>query len=305
MLNAIGTARSRVLVAYLLLTFASAFWAGNSTIGRALRDEVSPVTLSFWRWFIAIALLLPFVWTEIRREWPAIRRSARTIVLCGLFGTALQSVLTFWSLQHTIALHVQIFNSTIPLAVMSAVWVLDGARPSRKELGGFLVSVLGVIVIISHGDLMRIVRLDFNVGDIGALSSMLIWGVYAALVKRCPQELSAYGLAFITGLVGVVLVAPLHIVEVVREPGILLFPPHVLAAFLYVGVLSSLLATVFLNVGIQRVGPSRASIFTHLIPVFGACMSVGFLGEALGWHHALGFALVLAGVAICNRMPLR
>jgi drug/metabolite transporter (DMT)-like permease len=305
MANSISTAGSRVLVAYTLLTLASVFWAGNSTIGRALRDDVSPVTLSFWRWFIAVALLLPFVWTEVRREWPAIRRSAGTIFLCGLFGTALQSVLTFWSLQHTIALHVQLFNSTIPLAVMCVVWVLDGVRPSRKELGGFVVSVFGVMVIISHGDLMRIVRLDFNVGDIGALASMLIWGVYAALVKRCPQELSAYALAFITGFVGIALVAPLHAVELIRDPAILLFTPHVLAALLYVGILSSLLATVFFNVGIQRVGPSRASIFTHLIPVFGASMSVGFLGEALGWHHAIGFALVLAGVVICNRLPLR
>ena len=300
-----GTARSRVLVAYTLLALASLFWAGNSTIVRAMRDEVSPVTLSFWRWFIAFVVLTPFVWTEIRREWPAIRRSARTIFWCAMLGTTLQSALTFWSLQYTVALHVQIFNSTIPLAVMGAVWLLDGARPSRKELGGFLISGLGVIVIICHGDLMRIARLEFNLGDIGALTSMLIWGVYAALVKRCPQELSPYGLAFITGLVGVVLIAPLHIVEIVRDPTILAFSPRVMAVIAYTGLLTSLLATVFLNIGVRRVGPSRASIFTHLVPVFGACMSVGLLGEVFGWHHAVGFALVLAGVAVCNRMPLR
>ncbi len=305
MLEPTGTARGRVLVAYALLTLASAFWAGNSTIVRAMRDDVSPVTLSFWRWFVAVAVLLPFVWTEIRREWPSIRRSAKTIVWCALLGTTLQSALTFWSLQYTVALHVQIFNSIIPLAVMGAVWLLDDARPSRKELGGFLVSGLGVAVIICHGDLMRIVRLDFNLGDIGALSSMLVWGVYAALVKRCPQELSPYGLAFITGLVGVMLIAPLHVVEIVRDPGILAFSPQVLVVIAYTGLLTSLLATVFLNIGVQRVGPSRAAIFTHLVPVFGASMSVGLLGEEFGWHHALGFALVLAGVAICNRISLR
>jgi drug/metabolite transporter (DMT)-like permease len=305
MSTAAGNQRSGVLVAYTLLTLASVFWAGNSTLVRAMRDEVSPVTLSFWRWFVAVVVLMPFVWPEIRREWPAIRRSAKTIVWCALLGTTLQSALTFWSLQYTVALHVQIFNSIIPLAVMGAVWLLDGARPSRKEIGGFLISGFGVIVIICHGDLMRIVRLDFNLGDIGALTSMMIWGVYAALVKRCPQELSAYGLAFITGLVGVLMIAPLHIVEIVRDPGVLVFSPQVIVVIAYTGLLTSLLATVFLNIGVQRVGPSRAAIFTHLVPVFGACMSVGLLGEVFGWHHAAGFALVLAGVAICNRIPLR
>jgi drug/metabolite transporter (DMT)-like permease len=305
MSNTLSNPSSRVLVAYLLLTLASVFWAGNSTIVRAMRDDVSPVTLSFWRWFLAVAVLLPFVWTEIRREWPAIRRSAKTIIWCALLGTSLQSALTFWSLQYTVALHVQIFNSIIPLAVMGAVWLLDGARPTRKELGGFLISGFGVIVIICHGDLMRVVRLDFNLGDIGALSSMLIWGVYAALVKRCPQELSPYGLAFITGLVGVLMIAPLHLVEIVRDPGILNFSPQVIMVIAYTGLLTSLLATVFLNIGVQRVGPSRAAIFTHLVPVFGACLSVGLLGEEFGWHHAAGFALVLVGVAVCNRIPLR
>lgn len=292
---------SRILIAYVLLSLASVFWAGNSVIARALREEVSPITLAFWRWFVAAAVVLPFVWGELREHWPAIRRAARTLLLCGLFGTAWQSVLTFWSLQHTIALHVQLFNSTIPLTVMLAVWMLEGTRPSAREFGGFVVSVLGVLVIITHGDPARLVRLDFNVGDFIALGSMLIWGIYAALVKRCPRELSPYALACVTGLIGVVLVAPAHVVEVVRDPGVLAFSPRVLGAILYIGLLSSLLATVFLNVGVMRVGPSRASIFIHLVPVFGAVMSVGLLGEPFGLHHAAGFALVLGGVLICNR----
>ncbi len=281
------------------------FWAGNSVIVRALRDEVSPITLAFWRWFIAAMVVLPFVWGELRAHWPVIRRAAMTIFLCGLFGTTWQSTLTFWALQHTTALHVQLFNSTIPLTVMLAVWLLDRARPSSRELGGFAVSLLGVIAIISHGDPVRLARLEFNVGDVIALASMLIWGIYAALVKRCPRELSPYALACITGLVGAALIAPVHLVEVIRDPGVLAFTPRVLGAILYLGLLSSLLATVFLNVGVMRVGPSRASIFIHLVPVFGAFMSVGLLGEPFGWFHMLGFALVLGGVAVCNRSVAR
>lgn len=296
---------SRVLTAYVLLALASAFWAGNSVIARALRDEVSPITLAFWRWFLAAAVVLPFVWTELRTQWPVIRRAARTLLLCGLFGTAWQSALTFWSLHHTIALHAQLLNSTIPLTVMLAVWLLDGTRPSGREFGGFAVSVLGVFVIISHGELMRLVRLDFNIGDLAALASMLIWGIYAALVKRCPRELSPYALACVTGMVGVALIAPAHLLEVVRDPGVLAFSAPVLGALLYLGLLSSLLATVFLNVGVMRVGPSRASIFIHLVPVFGAVMSVGLLGEPFGWHHIVGFGLVLAGVVMCNRAAQR
>lgn len=296
---------SRILIAYVLLSLASAFWAGNSVIARVLRDDVSPITLAFWRWFLAAAVVLPFVWGELRDQWPAIRRAAKTLLLCGLFGTAWQSALTFWSLHHTIALHAQLFNSTIPLTVMLAVWLLDGIRPSAREFSGFAVSLLGVFVIISHGELARLVRLDLNIGDVAALAAMLIWGIYAALVKRCPRELSPYALACVTGMIGAALIAPAHLIEVMRDPGVLAVSTPVLGAILYLGLLSSLLSTVFLNVGVMRVGPSRASIFIHLVPVFGAVMSVGILGEPFGWHHAAGFALVLGGVIICNRKPAR
>jgi len=303
-MTALAAGRPAV-AAYFLLAVTSLIWAGNSTIGRALRDDTSPLALGVWRWVLALAILAPFVWPEMRERWPVIRRHWRILLVVGLLSTGVHNTLAFVALQYTVALHLQLFNSIIPIAVMLALWAIEGARPTRTESVGFVVSLLGVLAIVSHGDPMRLARLEFNVGDLIALGIMLTWGLYTALVKRCPRELTPSGLTFVTGFVGLLPLLPLYAIEVAQQGGVAPMSAPVIGGILYYAILSSVLATVFLTYGIQRVGPPRASLFTHLVPVFGAILSVSLLGEPLALHHLAGFALVLAGLALCNRLPLR
>lgn len=71
---------------YLLLTFTALFWAGNSIVARAARDLVPPLALSFWRWSLALLLLLPLAWPYLRRDAAELRRSWRTLVVLGTLG---------------------------------------------------------------------------------------------------------------------------------------------------------------------------------------------------------------------------
>ncbi len=300
-----AAAHSRALTAYLLLTLASAFWAFNAVIARALHEDISAVALSFWRWAIPVAVALPLVARELPGALPAIRRGWRFVVLLGLIGTALHSAVMYWALQYTIAIHVQLFNSIVPMGVMLFVWLAYGSRPTRAESLGLVVSVAGVVLIIGQGEVTRILALDFNKGDVVAVAAMVVWAVFTALISKRPPEISVWLLTFVTGVVGLAALTPLYLWELATTSFSIGYPPAVWAGACYMGIIGTLVANSFLSIGIDRIGPSRASLFTHLVPVFGALFAMTFLGEQLRWFHVAGFALVLAGLAICNRTRMR
>ena len=291
-------------LAVLALSLTSSFWAFNSVIGRAVRDDISPVALSFWRWLVPVAILAPIVWRELEREWPVIRREWKMLLLLGLIGTALHNVVTYWALHHTLAINIQLFNSTVPLGVMLFAWIALGARPQQRELSGFAISLLGVLIIICQGELARLAGLDLNKGDLVALAAMLVWGVNTTLIKRRPPELSIWLFTFVTAAIGVLALVPLFAWELVTVSASIIYTPLVWGGVMHMGILGSLVATAFLSFGIDRLGPARASLFTHLVPVFGALLAMLLLGEALRWFHVAGFAMVLAGLVVCNQLRL-
>jgi drug/metabolite transporter (DMT)-like permease len=286
--------------AYAALAFTSLLWSGNTIAGRALADAIPPAAFSFWRWALILVLLAPLVRGELVRRWPVIRRSWRMLAVLGLISTALYHALVFWALHYTTAINAQLLNSTIPLGVMLIGWLGFGARPSGREWLGFAVSFVGVTAILSHGEWQRLLALELNTGDLLVLVAMVAWSTYTLLLPRRPLELSAFAYVFVAGAFGLAGLAPLYAWELATGRGAFAVTPEVVAGIAYCAILASIVATATLNYGVDRVGATRASFFTHLVPVFGAALGVTLLGERLGWYPLAGFALILAGIAVSN-----
>jgi drug/metabolite transporter (DMT)-like permease len=250
----------QTLLAVLALSLTSAFWALNSVIGRAVHQDISPVALSFWRWMAPVLILAPCVWGELKREWPVIRRHWKQLVLLGLIGTSLHNVATYWALHYTEAINIQLLNSTIPLGVMLFAWIALGARPHRREVAGFAISLFGVLVIVCQGTLERLATFDLNKGDVVALLAMLVWGANTTLIKTRPPTLSIWLFTFVTAAVGVVALVPLYAWELARVSSSLRYTPFIWGGILYMGIFGSLVATAFLSFGIDRLGPARAAL---------------------------------------------
>lgn len=292
-------------LAYGALAATSMVWSGNTIAGRALADSIPPAAFAFWRWALILTLLAPFVAGELRAEWAVIRRSWRMLAVLGLMSTGLYHGLVFWALHYTTAINAQLLNSTIPLWVMLIAWLALGIQPRRREWLGFGVSLAGVLVILAHGDLRRLAALELNAGDLLMLAAMIVWAVYTLLLPRRPLALSPFAYTFVAGAFGLTGLAPFYVWELATGRGEFALTPAVAAGIGYVAVLASILTTATLNFGIDRVGATRASFFTHLVPVFGAAFAFLLLGERLGWHHLAGFALILAGIAAATGVPWR
>jgi drug/metabolite transporter (DMT)-like permease len=285
---------------YLLLVCAMVFWAGNAIVGRAVNQDIPPITLSFWRWTLGFALLLPFTFRQIWLRWPVILRHWRLLLLLDLLGVVGCNVLTYAALRETTAVNSSLINSATPIFVMCLSFLLFGDRIQPRQMIGVLVSLLGVVAIVSGGRLDNLRGLAVNRGDLMMLTSIALWSAYTALLRRKPDGLPPMAfLAVLMGL-GALIELPFYLLE--RALGGAIAPSAGnLLAILYVAIFPAVLALHFWNRAVAALGANRVSPFVHLLPVFGTALAVIFLGERVGAHHALGIVLIFAGVYLASR----
>ncbi|MBO4226978.1 DMT family transporter [Bradyrhizobium neotropicale] len=286
---------------YLLLSLTALFWAGNAIVGRLAAGHIAPVTLSFLRWSLAFLLVLPWAWPHLKQDWPAIRARLGLMVLLSLTGIGVFNTMQYWALEYTQALNTLLLQSAAPLII--AVWslVLLGVRLTVAQAFGVLLSLAGVLVIILHGDLTALSKVEFNKGDLIFLAGLTMFGIYSVLSLKRPE---IHGLSFVafTFGCGAACLIPFLIWELLARPVMQLNVGNVLS-LIYVAVFPSTLAYLCFNRGVQLIGANRTAPFFHVVPVFGTVLSIIFLGEHPQLFHFIGFALVLSGVFVASRKP--
>jgi drug/metabolite transporter (DMT)-like permease len=284
---------------YLLLCITALCWAGNAIVGRLAAGHIPPVTLSILRWAFAFLLVLPFAWKHLKRDWPAIRGKLGVMALLSVTGIGVFNTLQYWALEHTTALNTLLLQSAGPLIV--AVWslILLGVRLTLAQAIGVMLSLCGVVVILTQGDLTALSAIRFNKGDLIFLVAMIAFGLYSVLTLKRPAIHSLSLVGFTFGCGAFVLI-PLWIWELHARPAITLDAQNLLT-LVYVAIFPSAVAYLCFNRGVQLIGANRAAPFFHVVPVFGAAMALVFLGERPQAFHIIGFALVLTGVYIASR----
>jgi drug/metabolite transporter (DMT)-like permease len=300
-----GTSRSGGWLfdhAYLLLSFTSLFWAGNTVLGRFVAGHVPPITLAFVRWSGAAAILLPFAARHLARDWPMMRKQAGTMALLSFTGFSVYNTLAYWGLQYTTAINGLLLQSVAPLFVAMWTFVLFGDRLTLRQACGICVSLSGVLVIVCHGSLAVLLGIQFNRGDVCFVVALLVYGFYAAYLRKRPP---IHPFSFLTAAMGTgaVFLIPAVVWEIAGGRIVALDTESV-ASFAFVCLFPSLLGYLFLNRGIELIGANRAAPFIHLVPVFGSAMAILLLGERFELFHAVGYGLVFAGITVATKSRL-
>jgi drug/metabolite transporter (DMT)-like permease len=287
--------------AYLLLVLTMLFWAGNSVVARGAHELVPPLTLAWMRWTFAALIIAPFAWPYIRRDFSAIRAHWPILFLLGALGAGTFVSLYYIGLSKTTAINGLIINSAVPILIPIAVFGIFRETISRMQALGIVLSFLGVLLVLTKGDPALLATLELNEGDLWVLSAMIVWAVYTALLRKQPgiHWLSFAALSF---AVASAINFPFFIGEMLAgkhiEPTL-----HAVMAIAYVSTFPSVVAQIFYIRGVELIGGSRAGVFMHLIPFFGAILAIIFLGETLRFYHLAAFGLILTGVAIASRAP--
>ena len=284
---------------YILLSLTALFWAGNAIVGRAIAGEFPPMALSQLRWLFAFVIVLPFAWRHVRRDWPVIRRTMGTLMVLGLTGLAAFNALQYTALNYTTALNSVLMQPVMPLLIAACAFALYRDRLSVAQIAGIAVSLVGVVIIVSGGDLSTLTGLSLNIGDVMLLVAFVVYALYSALLKKRPA-IHWLSLLAVTFAWGAVLLLPAFAIEWASGARPALTLPSVLA-LAYVSLFPSLFAFICFNRGVELIGPNRTGPFFHLVPLFGTIMAIVFLGETLTVFHLAGAALIFGGIVLASR----
>ena len=285
---------------YLLLTLTALFWSGNMVLGRGIRADIPPFALAFWRWAIALMLILPLALPHLKTQWPLLKKGWRPILILGVLGVGCYNTFAYIALQYTGATNAVLLNSFIPVATIAISWAFLGKHLRRIEAIGVLISLCGAMTIVAQGDLQVLTHLKLNVGDVWMLAAVLVWAVYTVGLAWRPAGVHPMLMLGALTTVGLLALTPFWLWEMTsgRHMNVHLGS---LASLAYVGIFPGFLGYIFYNRGVAEVGANKASLFIHLMPVFGTLLSLVFLGEIPHLYHLFGIALIFAGIALTTR----
>src|SRR5262245_27194188 len=279
-----------VLVATLLL------WSGNWIVARAVREDIAPGIATVGRILIVLAILLPFAFSGLRSKFDMLtRKDWKIIAALGFTGGGVHLGLQWLGLHYTTATSGILYLSTTPVFILLMAIPL-GERIGVQQCVGVLVSFCGVFLIATRG---APAKLSFNVGDLMALTSMIMWAGYTVLLRLRRDPLDTDELLALVCLFGLLFRTPWVAWELVFNPRLQLEASGYLA-ILYSAIGSFLLAYTGWSYVVKRMGAVRAGVTMHLMPAFGVILSALFLGEYPRWFHFAGIALILAGVALSS-----
>jgi drug/metabolite transporter (DMT)-like permease len=287
--------------AYLFLSLSALFWSGNFVVGRAVAGQADPLALNFWRWVFALVLLLPLTWTRVRRSKGLLRERWPLVVTLGATGIGLFHVLVYAALTYTTAVNTLLLVAAAPVLIAACSWLLLRDRVTPRQALGIGVSLAGAVVLISKGDLGALAAFGIGIGELLGLGAVVVWAVYSTLLRRRPADLDPLALLTASVGVGVLLMAPVYALSSSQ----MTISLPVVWAVAYIVIFASVLAFMFWSRGVAVIGPITAGVFLHLMPLFGALLSITFLGERILAFHLIGATLVLAGVLVAAPPPVR
>lgn len=272
------------------------FWAGNFVVGRAVSDQEAPIGLSFWRWFLATLILLPFIIKPIWQQRQIIQKNFWKIFLLAVLSISAFNSLAYISLQYTTATNATLLNSFIPIFILVITGLFFKEKVSNKQVIGVFVSLLGVLVILTRLDKEVIASLEINKGDLWMLVATLDWALYSILLKYLrPKELAPLPFLGIMVIIGTMVLVPVLAVNPFNEEAIT-WNNDMIKALAYIAIFPSIVSYLAWNYGIQKLGASIGGQFIHLMPLFGALMAVVFLDEKIQLYHLVGGACIALGL---------
>lgn len=284
--------------AYLLLLSTMLLWGGNSVAGKLAVGHVSPMTLVFLRWVMAVLILLPIGWRTLREDWPEVRRHWKLLASLGACGFTIFNVIFYTALNYTTAINVSIEQAAIPIVIILANFVLFRLRVRLLQIVGVVLTIVGVALTASHGDLSQLLKLDLNFGDAIMLVAVLCYSLYSVGLRLKPA-IRWQSFMLVLSIAALLISLPFVIWEIAAGRAIM---PDARgwALTLYTALGASVVSQVLYIKGNELIGANRAGLFINLVPIFGTLLSVLIVGEQFQPYQAFALALVLGGIALAE-----
>ncbi len=267
--------------------------------GKLAVGHISPMVLTFLRWTLAVAIITAISLPQLVRDWPVVRTRLPYFFVLGAVGYTCFNAALYTALKYTSAINVAVIQAGIPMVIFGLNFLLFRTRVFAGQIIGFVLTIAGVGLLASHGDLMSLIQLDMNIGDAIMLLAVLSYAIYTVILRWKPQ-VNWRTLMAIPAMAALISSVPLLFWEMSQDAALWPDTKGWLIT-LYTAIFPSLVAQIFFILGVERIGPNRAGLFINLIPVFGTLLSVAIIGETLHPYQIIALFLTLGGIAVAER----
>lgn len=285
--------------AYLFLLTTALIWGGNAVAGKMAVGHASPFLMTLLRWIIAFALILIISGSQIRKDWPLIRRNGPYLFLMGAAGFTLFNALLYSALHYTSAINAVIEQAGMPFIIFVANFLIFRMRVTGGQVAGFMLTLGGIALTASNGDLSTLLGLKLNFGDLLMLFAVLVYAGYTVGLRFKP-DLHWKSMMAATASGAMLAALPLAAYEWTNGAGQM---PDAKgwAIVAFIAIFPSLFAQILFVRGVEIIGSNRAGLFINLVPIFGVLLSISVIGEPLHLYHVISLVLVMGGIVIAER----
>ena len=284
-----------------MLVCATLFWAGNFIVGKfAFFSNIPPMSLVFFRWTLVWFILLPFTYKEIMKYKDVILGNLPLLFFLALTSVGLFNSFTYLSLVHTQVINASLFNTAIPAIIIFICFIFKLEKTNRYQIFGLIISVLGVLSIITKLNLEIILSLNFNKGDLIMIGGVVSWGLYSSFLKKKKFTLPLLSLVHILCTFGLIFIFPQFMYEFSQGQKID-FDINLFYVLIFLALFPSIGSYYCWAGAVSIIGANRAGIFLSLIPLFSTIMAIFLYNEQFKFFHLIGAILIILGLFLSNK----
>ena len=284
-----------------MLVCATLFWAGNFMVGKfAFLTNIPPMSLVFFRWSLVWLILLPFTFKEIIKHKDIIKNNLPLLIFLSLTSVGLFNSFTYLSLVHTQVINASLFNTAIPAIIILLCFIFKIEKTNKFQILGLIISVLGILSIITKLNLEIILSLNFNKGDLIMIGGVITWGLYSSFLKRKTFTLPLLTLVHVLCSFGLIFIFPQFIYEFSQGQTID-FNMNLFYILIFLALFPSIGSYYCWAGAVSIIGANRAGIFLSLIPLFSTIMAIFFYNEEFQFFHLIGAILIILGLFLSNK----
>ena len=287
--------------AYIMLVCATLFWSGNFIVGKlAFLENIPPLSLVFYRWSLVWLILLPFTFKEILKHKDTILNNLPLLFFLGFTSVGLFNSFTYLSLIHTQVINSTLFNTAIPAVIILLCFLFKIEKTNKFQILGLIISVLGILSIITKLDFEIFLSLNFNKGDMIMIGGVITWGIYSTLLKKKKFTLPLLTLVHVICTFGLICVFPQFFYEF-SQGQFIEFNTNLIYILIFLALFPSIGSYYCWAGAVSIIGANRAGIFLSLIPLFSTIMAIIFFNEQFKLFHFIGATLIILGLFLSNK----
>lgn len=286
-------------VGYLLAIIAVIFWSGNFIVARNINGQISPVSLSFWRWFVATLFILPFFIPSIRQRLKIFKLHWKYLVITALMGVTTFNTFLYIAAQTTATINLALIAISYPIFTIILMRMISHEKIKPNQIVGIVLVLSGVITLLVRGQFERLLTIELVSGDLWMLSAAFLFAIYSILVKNKPSEIDNNSFIFLSFSSGLLCLLPVFILDP-NHTYVWRYDSTLLWSIAYVALGPSILCYLCWNRAIGLIGAINTALIYYTLPIFSGIAGHLFLNEQIGLLHIICSSLIVGGIIMAS-----